>query len=162
MAKRTLYLETSFWKRLGDQANPEMRKITYRFLRAVSSKHRLLISKLVRREIDGTPDAEERKLIFRRMAGVRLKTIPATARILRLRDEILKAGGWGNNRIADMLHVAYTVIAGADALVTWDRQDLARDHTRRVVQAVCRRRGQRAPRIGVPEEVAEWLGIRIT
>ena len=60
-----------------------------------------------------------------------------------------------------MLHIAYTMLASLDILVTWDVEDLARDRTRAVVQAYAWRNGLRAPLIGTPEEAAGWLGIEI-
>ncbi len=153
------YLESSFWKRLVDPANPRMRKVSYQFLRAVAGRHRIITSRLVRAELHATPDLVERRAVTRHMERVRMRAVPTTALVTTVRDEILEEGGWGANRLADMLHVAYTVIARADALVTWDQDDLARERTRRVVQAVCRRRGLKAPRIGMPEEVAAWFGL---
>jgi len=53
------------------------------------------------------------------------------------------------------------MLSDVDALVTWDQGDLARDHTRRIVQVYGRRERLSVPLIGTPEEVAKWLGLRI-
>ncbi len=75
--------------------------------------------------------------------------------------ELLAAGRWSQARLADRVHVAYTLLSGADALVTWDTRDLARERPRVVVHAYAARQGLRAPLIGTPQEVAGWLGLKI-
>ena len=161
MRRYRLYLESSFWRRLADPDHPESRKISYRFLRAIEGRHRILVSRLLAREIDNTADLVERRSILRKMEGVRPRRLTATSRTLELRDEILREGEWGRRRFADAMHIAYTVTSGADALVTWDLRDLARDPTRDLVRSICRARGLSVPRIGTPPEVAEWLGLKI-
>ena len=140
-----------------------MRKTSYGFLRAVvKARHVLLVSRLVKMELHETPDLDERTHIYRRMADASPRNVPESSRVLKLRDELLREGRWGANRFEDMLHVAYTIACQADALVTWDEGDLARSRTRRVVESVCRRMGVRAPKIGIPEDVARWLNINLS
>ncbi|MCE9583633.1 MAG: hypothetical protein K8T20_14210 [Planctomycetes bacterium] len=88
-----------------------------------------------------------------------MKTVPATAQIHDLTERLLLAGGWGEGRRADMLHLACAMISGADALVTWDKSDLANDDARRVFKAVADKRRLKLPRVGTPIEVRSWLGI---
>ena len=64
-------------------------------------------------------------------------------------------------RSAGLSSDGYSMLSEVDALVTWDQGDLARDHTRRIVQAYGRRERLSVPLIGAPEEVAQWLGRRI-
>lgn len=161
MKRYRLYLESSFWRRLGDPDHPETRRVSYRFLRAIERRHRILVSRLLTQEIGNTPDLIERRSIIRRMEKVRPRRLTMTPETLDLRDEILREGGWTNRRFADALHIAYTLTSGADALVTWDLRDLARDPTRDLVRKICRARGLSVPRIGTPEEVAAWLGLKI-
>ena len=156
-----LYLETSFWKRLGDPAMVARRQVTYRFFRSVKDRHELLLSRLVIRELMATPDLRERRHILRRIWSADPRTVTTSRRAERIALELLAAGGWSDDDFADMLHISYTIVAGADALVTWDEGDLAREWTRNLVQAYGRRQGVATPLIGTPEDVAEWLGIRI-
>lgn len=58
-----------------------------------------------------------------------------------------------------MLHLACASISGADALVTWNKSDLANDTARRVFKAVTGERQLELPRVGTPVEVRSWLGI---
>ncbi len=82
--------------------------------------------------------------------------------VREIAEELLLQGGWGAKEIEDTLHIGYAIVSGADVLVTWDEADLARDKTRRLVRALCRRRGWEPLDIATPEEVLdEWLGIKI-
>jgi hypothetical protein len=139
----------------------ERRRVSYSFLRGVALRHELLTSRLVTAELSETRDWAQKRAVYRRLWGLRLRMITLIGRIGWISREIRTAGGWGANRIADVTHIAYAVFAGADALVTWDVDDLARERTRQVVQAYGRREGRSVPLIGTPAEVAEWLGLRI-
>lgn len=156
-----LYCETSYWKRLGDAMTDGRRRVSYRFLRAVAGRHQLLLSRLVLQEIALTSDLDERRHILRRIESVRHRMVTNSRRAERMALELLAVGGWSEELFADLLHVSYTILSGAEALVTWDAGDLARDRTRLVVQAYARRSGLAAPLIGTPEEVAKWLGMTI-
>lgn len=160
MPRFKIYPETSCWRRLGDPAHDERRRLTYGFLRAARRRDRIYTSKLVLIELDETPDHEERRHIQRRLWSVRPRMITTSRRAERIALELLEVGGWQEDAFADMLHVSYSMLAEVDALVTWDEGDLARDHLRRIVQAYGRRQGLSVPLIGTPEDVMEWLGLR--
>jgi predicted nucleic acid-binding protein len=157
---RLLYLETSIWGRLDDPATSERRRTTDAFVRAVQAHDRIAVSPAVFAELAQTPGGDKAKWIARRIWAARPILLTPEPRVHKIAVDLLAAGRWRGNRLVDMVHVAYTVIAGADALVTWDEGDLARDRTRVVVQAYTQGRGLRAPLIGTPEEVSRWLGIR--
>ncbi|MBI3097143.1 MAG: hypothetical protein HYY93_02690 [Planctomycetes bacterium] len=154
------YLDTSFWDRLTDNTSPRRRRLSFRFLSHLAGRHELFVSELVRREVAHTPDPAERRLIRRRMDAARPRVLTCRAQAEAMARELLSASGRGEKVFADFVHVGYTVISGADALVTWDRDDLACPRMRSLVQWYARRRGQPAPVIGTPEEVAEWFGLR--
>jgi predicted nucleic acid-binding protein len=161
MARYKIYPETSFWRRLGDPENPDLRKTSYRFFRSIQSRDRIHISKLVLLELSETPDAEERRHVLKRLWSARPKMVTTSRRAERIALELLSAGGWSEDVFADMLHVSYSMLSEVDALVTWDHGDLAREHTRKIVQAYGKRQRLSVPLIGTPEEVAEWLGLKI-
>jgi predicted nucleic acid-binding protein len=58
-------------------------------------------------------------------------------------------------------HIAYALIGGADYLVTWDQEDLAREWTRERVTQFCIDSGRKVLMIGTPVEVGKWLGTQI-
>jgi hypothetical protein len=161
MSRFWVYPETSFWRRLGDSANSGPRKVSYRFLWMARRKCRVLVSKLTLAELARTPDPVERRHVLKRLWGSRPRLVTNSRKAERIAFQLLDAGGWSETLLADMLHVSYSMLSGADALVTWDRSDLARERTRRIVQAFGRREGLSVPLIGTPEDVAEWLELRI-
>jgi hypothetical protein len=154
-----IYLETSFWDRLGDRQNLEMRRITYRFLNRSCRIHDILVSPIVCHEIEETPDPQERTIIQRQLQGTRAEVVGENAKARRIAGQLLERGGFGERMLADLLHVSYAILGRANAMVTWDRRTLARQGVRTVVQAYCAREGRAAPLIGVPEDVARWLEL---
>jgi hypothetical protein len=154
-----IYLETSFWDRLGDRENLEMRRMTYRFLNRACRGHHILVSPVACHEIEETPDPQERTIIQRQLQAARAEVVGENARARRIARQLLEAGAFGERMLADLLHVSYAILGKADALVTWDRRTLARQGVRTVVQAFCAREGRAAPLIGIPEDVARWLKL---
>ncbi len=159
--KRSLYLETSIWSRLLDSADLRKQRLTQSFVDTAALQCRILISPTVPAELRRTPGKEKRTLLLDRLWAARPEVATFGARAEEMALELLSAGRWKRSRFADMVHVAYTVLSGADALVTWDVDDLARERPRVVVHAFAVRRGLRAPLIGTPQEVGPWLGLKI-
>ncbi|MBI2931798.1 MAG: hypothetical protein HYY16_09115 [Planctomycetes bacterium] len=158
---RKLYCDTAFWNRLGDRVNLEMRRLTYRFLNRVCARHEVLVSPLVLEEIAETPDPEERTIILRQLRGMRPTLVASSHKARVLAEEIRLEGVFGPRMLDDLTHVAYAVLGSADAVVTWDRRTLARDRVRLATQVCARRHGHLVPLIGLPEEVARWLELRM-
>lgn len=157
--RHRIYLETSFFDRLGDQVNLEMRRTSYRFLNRACQGHQVLVSPIVCHEIEETPDPGERTIIQRQLQRARAEIVGENAKARRIARELLDSGGFGDRMLADLLHAAYAILGRANALVTWDRRTLARQGVRAVVQAYCAREGRAAPLIGVPGDVARWLEL---
>ena len=156
-----LYLDTSFWNRLADRQNFQMRRDSYHFLNRACATQDILVSPLVVAEVKAAPDPEERRIIerlLRRQRPERVGYQPAVAAIAR---ELREAGGWGPRMLADLTHLGYAIVCRADAVVTWDAKTLARPRVRTIVQAYCGREQRAAPLIGNPREVAEWLRLRM-
>lgn len=63
--------------------------------------------------------------------------------------------------VADVTQPGYAFAGGAEAVVTWNQRDLARDRVRDVVARYCEELGVATMRVGTPEEVALWLGVRV-
>lgn len=113
------------------------------------------------KELAATPDWAERRHFHRRLWARRHRFITLNSKIPRIAVDLLEAAGRGPGALADMMHLGYALFGGADAVVTWDEADLARDHTRRLLKAYARRNEVKAPLIGTPKEVGRWLGLRI-
>ncbi len=157
---RLLYVETSVWSRLADPPRNAQARVSASFIRLAAHRHRILISDAVLAELRGTPDPARRQFLGDQVVAANARVAPAREPAEHMAEELLRAGRWGGRRFVDMLHVAYTILEGADALVTWDEDDLARERPRRVVHAYTRARGLLTPLIGTPEEVTAWLGLK--
>lgn len=155
-----LYLETSFWKRLGDPVNPQPRRTSCRFLNQSCRHHDILISPLVLEELDLTPDPDERRQIDRRLRNAYRIMVSDKRRAAAIAAQLALEGGFGSKMVADLTHVGYAVLGRADAIVTWDVRTLAREKVRLIAAAYCRREGHKIPLIGTPEEVARWLKLK--
>lgn len=156
-----LYLETSFWSRLVDRTDPVRRRATRRFLEWASRRHFLLASRLVTYELDDTRDPERRRQVSRLYRDVRTRTVPTLLSVYETAWELVRLGCVTQNHLADAFHLAYAISVRADALVTWNLHDLARPHTRRIVQGYCWRNDVPEVRIGDPVEVGRWLHVKI-
>ncbi len=125
-----LYIETSFWNRLGDREHLDMRRDTYRFLNRACRRHDVLISPFVIDEVQQGPDPDERRVVERQMRGARPTIISGEQRARDMALALQESGRFTDRMLADLTHVAYAIMGNADALVTWDRRTLARDRVR--------------------------------
>lgn len=155
------YLETSFWARLADRLDPWRRRASRRFAEWMRPRHFALSSDLVAGELWETRDLNLRRAIVRRYVRTPRRIVPTSPRVRRVAWEIVEMGAVTENHLADAFHIAYSIEGRAFALVTWDVNDLARDHTRRRLREYCWRRGLPELRIGTPIEVGRWLDVRI-
>ncbi len=158
---RVLYLETSIWSRLVEVPVSPRRRITEQFVDQVARHHRIVISDMVDVELAAIPDVTLRTAAQDRLWAMRPRVARFRAEAERVALDLLRMGRWSPRRFADLMHVAYTVLEDADALVTWDVADLARGRPRRIVHAYTRARGMLTPLIETPEEVSRWLVLKI-
>ena len=89
------------------------------------------------------------------------RPIQTTEKVRAAAWDLVRLGCVTENHLADAFHLAYSVVGGADALITWDLRDLAREQTRKVLRDYCWRQGLAEIRIGTPIEVAKWLDVKI-
>lgn len=162
MAKRLrMYFETSVWRRLLDEHGPR-RTQTYRLLTIARWRHVILASRGVLHEVRLISDLALRKQVRDKFWRNDPKLITTRPKVAWIAGELLRRGGWGDQDLADMVHIGYAVVGQADVLVTWDTADLAREKTRRIVAALGRQEGFETPDIVTPAEVlVEWLGLKI-
>lgn len=161
MARRRLYLETSFWRRLEDDSDARRRKITWGLLQVVRRDHVILVSDLVYDEIKNEKDRDTQLRVRRRLERTRKRALGLTPEVEDVAVALLREGGWTADRLADMLHLAYAVTGRADALATWNMKDLARPRMREVLRRVCRALGYNEPRVETPQEIGQWLGQKM-
>lgn len=156
-----IYLESSFWSRLVDRADPVRRRASRRFLEWLRPRHFVLVSNLVHVELWNTQDPQVRRQALRKYEASPKRVVTSSRRVTELAWEFVAAGGVTENHLADAFHIAYSIVGRADAMATWDVRHLARAHTRRIVEEHCWRRGIPLLRIGTPIEVGRWLDVKI-
>ncbi len=156
-AKRSLYLETSFWSRLVDPPESHKRRVTEAFLRDAGRRHQIVVSNVVIEELLAIESEGRQRAVMDILSASGAVRLAFEPEARRMALEMLRAGRWAPRRLADLMHVAYTIRHKAYALVTWDVDDLARERPRNVIHAYTRARGLLTPLIGTPEEVAQWL-----
>jgi predicted nucleic acid-binding protein len=160
-ARPWLYCDTSFWRRLDDRENPHLRRSTRQFLDRVGRQSKLLISKLVLRELEEVPFQDVRRRALRKVRDNHARVVTTTPRVHRIVRELLEAGCLSERHLEDLYHIAYAVVRGAQYLVTWDQGDLARPWTQRRVRRYCLGQGRHEVVIDTPIEVGRWLDVAI-
>ena len=148
-----LYLDSSFWRRLFDSVNPELRRATRDFLRRVGRRCVLKTSDLVARELGDVPFDEIRRRVIRTYRAARPRVVTTAAAVHCVVRELLGAGCLNERHLEDLYHIAYAVVGGADFLVTWDTGDLARPGTQDAVGRCCRLIRRHELLIETPPEV---------
>ena len=162
MASRpSLYIETSAWSAVVDPRIPGRQKITRTFFKKIKRRYRLQVSDLALEEIREHPRPDLRRRILRYLWRRRPKVLGPNARVREATRELMSMGRWGPRVLVDVTQVGYALVGKADALVTWNQKDLARREVRRVIQRYCRERNRPMMRIGTPQEVARWLGVKM-
>ncbi len=161
MRRLRFYLDASFWMRLSDPPEDVRRRLSYHFLNRSCLRLELLTSPLVAKELRDDPDPEALRTVERQFGRQNPDLIPHKAQAEAIGRELRDRGGFGERRLADLIHVGYAVLGRADALVTWDVKTLAREHVRTVVKRWGKELQRPVPRIGTPLEVAAWFGLRI-
>jgi hypothetical protein len=127
----------------------------------IGRRRSLMVSDLALAELGEHPRKDIRKGIVRYLRRMRPKVLGPSAAVRGATEELLERGGWGKKVIADVTQLGYALIGGAEAFVTWNQRDLARDHVRKIVREYCEVHGRAEMKVGTPLEVARWLGVRI-
>lgn len=156
-----LYLDTSLWRRLDDEENPDLRRETREFMRQVARRADLRISTLVTQELREIPFVTVRRRAIRKIQRMRPRVVTTSGRVHRTVRELLAAGCLSEHHLEDVYHIAYALVCGADNLVTWDKGDLARPGTQRAVRRYCKEFRVAELIIDTPVGVGQWLDVAI-
>lgn len=153
MKKLKLYLETSVWNFIFADESPEHQKSTRWFLEQVGeNRFTAYISRLVLDEINRCPQPKQNDLLdlVRKHSPF---LIEPSEEISSLANEYIKRGIIPARYAPDAFHIAYTVAADLDILVSWNFAHLVRTKTRREVTAANLLLGYKPVEICSPEEV---------
>jgi hypothetical protein len=156
MADR-VYIETTFVSYLTARPSRDVvmaghQQITHEWWDTCRSDYELCASQLVLQEAGaGDPEAAQERLdVLSRMTL--LETPPEA---LDLAQELVQAGVLPAKAGADALHIAIAATNLIPYLLTWNCRHLANATMRAQIEAVCARKGSKAPIICTPEELME-------
>ena len=156
MAER-VYIETSFVSYLTARPSRDVviaghQQTTHEWWDARRATYELCISQLVLGEAGGGDPqaAQERLEVLKAMT-----LLETTGEALDLAKELVRVGALPAKAADDAVHIAVAAINGVPFLLTWNCRHLANATMRPVIEAVCARKGLKAPIICTPEELLE-------
>ena len=127
--------------------------LTREFFAQARVIHELFISPLVLEEISGTREDDRRRELMTLIEEAGPEVLEWTADVGTFADRVLQMGALTERSRADALHIAFAVVHGMDALVTWNMADLTKLKTKRTVAALCRLLGYKELELVTPEQV---------
>lgn len=142
MRKERIYLDTSVINFLFADDSPEFRDRTIEFFDewVKPGKYEVFISKVVVDELSDTKDPEERKKLLNVIDKYPIKMITASEKTIEdiefLASEYIKREIIPEKKLADALHVAYSVVHEMDYLLSWNFKHLANIHKEKTITLI--------------------------
>jgi len=134
MLKAAVYLDTTVPSAYYDGRAPDRQRLTEHFWRTRLPDFEPVISVVVLREIQDTPDPDRRSELAGLVDG--LPILPFNEEADALTREYLAQGVFPQDYEADANHVAIAVVNGIQYLASWNFKHLVRVATRRRVNLV--------------------------
>jgi predicted nucleic acid-binding protein len=148
-----LYVESTVWNYLFADHMPAEQAVMRSFVERASREDDLYISGVVGKELLATPDEAKRAKLIHAVDHASpsvLDPMPAVEEVAR---RIFELGILTERSENDAAHIAFSIVYGMDALVSWDTRHIVRLKTRRGVSGVCRMLGYRELELVTPAEV---------
>jgi predicted nucleic acid-binding protein len=146
-------VEPSVWNYLFAHHLAEKKALTHHFFQTARHAHKVYISPLVFDELEATPDEEHRRELLDALDDQDALLLAPNPKVVEVSREILDLDILTKRSENDAIHIAYAIVHGMDALVSWDTGHIVRLKTRRGVSAVCRLLGYREVELVTPEEI---------
>lgn len=153
-----VYLDTNVIVYAGglDEGTPERRRISRQLLRAVRrGLVEATVSPMTLFELDKFRDRAVRRRSLQWLATSRVPSLPEslTARVEELAARFRDRGAVPAREWEDAQHLAWAILGHVDVLVSWNRRDLVRLKTRRLVGIISEEFGLPRIEIEFPGEV---------
>ena len=146
-----LYIDTTVPSALLDARTPDRQRLTRQFWEQRLHDFEAVISMVVLREIDDTPDTDKRDA---------MRSVVGSFGVLDISEEAddlagvyVERGVFTERYRADALHVAIAVVNGAQYFASWNFSHLVKIATRRQVNLINALRGYGGIEIAVPPEL---------
>jgi predicted nucleic acid-binding protein len=134
MRKIQIYLDTTVPSAYYDDRVPYRQQLTRQFWNECLQDFNPVISTLVTKEINDTPDMEKRKQLQHLIQRFEVLSIDEEAS--RLAQEYVQRGIFPEKYESDANHVAIAVVNGIGYLLSWNFRHLVKVATRREVNLV--------------------------
>ena len=125
--KLRLYLDTSVLSAYCDERAPERMAYTQEFWLTLG-RYEVMVSELVREEIERTLDADRRSTMVGLLSHTR--EVETADDALALADRYVERGLFSPAMYSDALHLAAAVVERCDILVSWNFKHLVNRRTR--------------------------------
>jgi hypothetical protein len=152
-----VYVETTFVSYLTARPSRDVviaghQQVTREWWDTRRANYELCISQLVLSEAGaGDPQAAQERLeVLKAMT-----LLETTADAVALAKELIQDGALPAKASDDALHIAVAAVNRVPYLLTWNCRHLANATMRPLIEAVCSRKGIKAPIICTPEELLE-------
>ena len=148
-----LYLETSVWSYLLADHLPDKQAATRELIDQKRAVHEFFVSALVIEELSRTRDEDRRGKLLQAIQEAEPMNLPPVPEVVEISGKILDLGILTERSQNDAIHIAFAIVHGMDAVVSWDTRHIVRLKTKRGISAVCRLFGYREVEVVTPEEV---------
>lgn len=148
-----LYLDTSVWSGLFAERQPEHRHWGKLLLdHARDSSIQIYASDTVLAEFARAPE-DLRDRLVRALEDSEAIVLEADSRVIEFATACIDRGTIPPRYEADAMHIACAVVAGLDAVVSWNMEHIVKLKTKHDVKVLCLELGYRLVEIVTPPEV---------
>ena len=149
-----VYIDTSVINGLIADDAPDIQAKTKLFFQRVrKGEFDLYVSKLVRDEIEATPDLIRRALLLGIFSNYPFRFLEPMPLTLELAELYLKKGALPAKSYADALHIAYAASHRIEILVSWNFKHIVKHKTRLLTAQINTQKGLSMVDLCSPEEL---------
>ena len=141
MSKQKIYIDTSIISHLRHEDAPEKMQETIAFWEEIKAgKYEIVISPFTLLELQRCPEPKQTELL-ELLESIRYTLLPETDEVRSLVKAYLEEGVLTPRNEGDLLHIAFAVMSGCDAIASWNFKHMVRMTTIQRVRAVNAQRG---------------------
>jgi predicted nucleic acid-binding protein len=155
----TIYLETTIFNFPFTDDAPQYRADTLRLFEEIQTeKFKPFTSEYVIRELKDTQDVEKKEKMNVLISNYEVAVIPASDEVKRLANVYVSAGVIPEKYSPDALHIAATMVAGIDYIVSLNSRHIVKHKTIIETEIINAREGYKRVFIHTLAEVIDYDG----
>ena len=158
MKRLRIYLDTSVINFLFAEDAPDFMKVTREFFEhhVREARYAVFVSDVVLREIEKTPDAEKRGILFKVVQDYGLSILTLSAEAEDLAKIYVRDGVIPERKLDDAMHIAIATCQNIDVLLSWNFRHLANFRKQLAIRSINEREGYLHPLVlANPTEVLD-------